>query len=65
MCPTRFGVWLSVALVSRRHRIGAFSYANDLTVCPIVAAGREAGVWDGDRVAPGNPVWGTPDGPSP
>lgn len=56
--------WLAVALISSRQRIGAFSYANDLAVCPIVAAAKAAGVWNGDHVAPGNPVWGTPDGPS-
>ncbi|MDQ3690831.1 MAG: hypothetical protein M3406_12525 [Chloroflexota bacterium] len=57
--------WLRVALADGRYRIDAFSYANDLTVCPIVAAAHEAGVWDSDRIAPGNAAWGTPDGPSP
>lgn len=57
--------WLRAALANGRYRIGAFSYANDLAVCPIVAAAREAGVWDSDHITPGNPDWGTPDGPSP
>lgn len=63
--PDEIRVRLSVALATGRQRIGAFSYANDLAVCPIVAAAREAGVWTGDHIAPRNPAWGTPDGPSP
>ena len=63
--PGEIRAGLSIALATGRHRIGAFSYANDLTVCPIVAAAREAGVWNGDHIAPGNPAWGTPEGPSP
>lgn len=57
--------WLGVALTSGRHRIGAASYDSHLTVCPIVAAAKEAGVWNGGGVTPGNPNWGTADGPSP
>lgn len=63
--PEEIRAWLGVALANGRHRIGAFSYANDLAVCPIAAAAREAGVWNGDHIAPGNAAWGTPDGPSP
>jgi hypothetical protein len=62
--PDDIRTWLRVALASGHHRIGGFSYANDLTVCPIVAAAQQAGVWDGDHITPGNPAWGTPDGPS-
>lgn len=63
--PDDIRCWLAVALISGRERIGAFSYANDLTVCPIVAGAKAAGIWDGDHIAPGNPSWGTPDRPSP
>jgi len=63
--PRDIRSWLAVALISGRERIGAFSYANDLAVCPIVAAAKAAGIWNGDHVAAGNPIWGTPDGPSP
>jgi len=63
--PEEIRVWLGVALATGRQRIGAFSYANDLAVCPIVAAAREAGVWNGDHIGPGNLAWGAPDGPSP
>ena len=63
--PEEIRVCLGVALSTDRPRIGAFSYANDLAACPIVAAAREAGVWNGDHIAAGNPAWGTPEGPSP
>src|SRR4051794_21968646 len=63
--PEDIRAWLGVALASGRQKIAAFSYANELAVCPIVAAAREAGIWSGDHIALDNPAWGTPDGPSP
>ena len=62
--PADIRTWLRAAIGLRAHRIAPFSYANDLTVCPIVAAAQEAGVWMGDHVAPGHAAWGTPEGPS-
>src|SRR4051794_20863537 len=60
--PEEIRVWLGVALATGRQTVGALSYANDVAVCPIVAAALEAGVWNGDHIAAGNLVWGTPDG---
>lgn len=33
-------------------------------VCPFVAAAMLAGVWSRGEVLPGNPDWGSPDGPT-
>ena len=63
--PEEIRVSLGVALATGRHRIGAFSYANDLAVCPIAAAAREAGVWSVNHITTGNAAWGTPYGQSP
>jgi hypothetical protein len=62
--PDDVRAWMRIAIASGRHRIAPFSYANDLTVCPIAASAREAGIWAGDHIPPGHPAWGTPDGPS-
>lgn len=62
--PREIRAWLRIALQSGRHQIGAFSYASELAVCPVVAAAQEAGVWDVDHVVAGRPAWGTPEGPS-
>lgn len=62
--PADIRTWLRAAIGLRAHRIAPFSYANDLTVCPIVAAAQEAGIWMSEHVAPGHAAWGTPEGPS-
>lgn len=62
--PLEIQAWLRIAFQSGRHRIGAFSYASELAVCPVVAAAQEAGVWDVDHVVAGHPAWGTPEGAS-
>lgn len=62
--PPEIRHWLGSALSQHSYRIGAFSYENDPTVCPIVAGAKAAGLWLDGGVAPGHPLWGTPDAPS-
>lgn len=62
--PPTMRVWVAYGLTSGMHRIAAFSYENDLTVCPIAAAAKSAGIWVDGGIAPGHPEWGTPDEPS-
>lgn len=55
---------MRVALDTGGFRFGPKSYENDLTVCPITAAAKLAGVWSQGAIIDGHPDWGTPDGPS-
>jgi len=52
------------ALDSGRHRIGAFTFESQLTVCPVAAAAIEAGIWADGHVELPTPHWGGPDSPS-
>lgn len=57
-------LYLALALNSDCFRLGPKSYESDLTVCPIAAAAKLAGVWENQAIATGHPEWGTPEAPS-
>jgi hypothetical protein len=56
--------WIGAALRSGRYRIGYLRYETDLTVCPVVAGAKMAGIWNAGGVLPGNEEWGTSEGPA-
>jgi hypothetical protein len=53
------------ALRSGWFSITAGTYGGGSEACPIVAAARMAGVWNGTGIRPGNPEWGGIAFPSP
>lgn len=61
--PFRVAQAMHTAFAYGSFRLGPKSYENDLTVCPIAAAAKVAGVWRGGAPTEDGPEWGTPDEP--
>src|SRR4051794_31961758 len=57
--PGVIASWMQIALEDRKYRIGPYAYETDLTVCPIVAAAKVAGIWHEGVLVEGHPAWGT------
>lgn len=63
---THVACWLVQALSSDWFHIEPGAYEHDDpggAVCPTVAAAKMAGIWRGGQILPGDPAWGTPEGP--
>lgn len=59
--------WVLRALDSDWFRIESGAYEHGGAggaVCPIVAAATLAGIWRDGQLLPGNPTWGSPEGPT-
>lgn len=63
--PTRIATSMHVALAHGSFPIAPRSYENDLTVCPIVAAAKVAGVWQDRAPTPAGWEWGTAEAAAP
>jgi hypothetical protein len=64
--PGDLRIWMNRAFNSGWFDIGPGAYDGGPggSVCPVVAAAKLAGAWDGDGMKPGWKTWGTPDEPS-
>ena len=61
--PPRIARSMHLALTYGSFRIGPKSWENDLTVCPVAAAAKVAGVWRDRAPMADGPEWGTPEEP--
>src|SRR3954469_12919039 len=62
--PARVARHMHAALDSGRHRIGAFTFESQLTVCPVAAGAMEAGLCATERIEVPYSDWGGADEPS-
>lgn len=63
--PSEITNAMDAALGAGHFRIGPGAWETDLTVCPIVAAAKCAGVWHDGQLLREHPIWGSEDDPAP
>lgn len=63
--PSDLRAWMRMAVLERAAALCFGEYEDsDGGVCPVVAAAKLAGAWEGGRIVDGFETWGGPDGPT-